>query len=56
MLFKAMLVHETSPVSVVADTMILKLSTSYVHRTIFHAITLSSALGKLLDLIILDKE
>ncbi len=58
MLFKAMLVHRTSPVSMVAGTMIPIPKVKHLICTSdnFRAITLSSVLCKLFDLIILDKE
>ncbi len=58
MLFKAMLVSGTSPVSMVAGTMILIPKVKHLICTSdnFRAITLSRVLGKLFDLIIFDKE
>ncbi len=58
MLFKAMLVHGTSPVLIVAGTMkpIPKVKCIICTSDNFHAITLSSVPGKLFDLIILDIE
>ncbi len=58
MLFKAMLVHGSSPVSMVAGTMILIPKVKHLICTSddFRALTLISVLGKLFDLIILDKE
>ncbi len=58
MLFKAMLVDGTSPVSMIASTMIPIPKVKHLICTSdnFCAITLSTILGKLFDLIILDKE